>query len=42
MSDPSARGARKPSRWLLAALVAFVVGVYLITIMAHMRGTSGG
>jgi hypothetical protein len=42
MSEPPARGARKPSPWVLAARVAFVVGVYLITIMAHMRGTSGG
>lgn len=42
MGDRSAHGMRKPSRWLLAGLVAFVVSVYLLTILARMGSTSGG
>ncbi len=42
MGDRLARSARKPSRWVLAGLVAFAVSVYLMTILSHVRGAGGG
>jgi hypothetical protein len=42
MPDRTAHGARKPNRWLLAGLVVFVVSVYAATIIAQLRGVSGG
>lgn len=42
MGERSPHGTRKPSRWLLAGLVVFVVSVYVATILARMQVTSGG
>ena len=42
MPERTENGARKPNRWLLAGLVAFVVSVYVGTIIAHLRVASGG
>jgi hypothetical protein len=42
MPERTAHGARKPSRWLLAGLVVFVVSVYVATILARMLVTNGG
>jgi uncharacterized membrane-anchored protein YhcB (DUF1043 family) len=42
MRDLSASSARKPKRWLLVTLVAFVVGVYVMTILVRLGGAGGG
>ncbi len=40
--DRSAPRVRRASPWLLAGLIAFAVGVYLMTILAYMAGYGGG
>jgi len=40
--DRSSPRARRASPWLLAGLIAFAVGVYLMTILAYMAGYRSG
>ena len=40
--DRSSLRVRRASPWLLAGLIVFAVGVYLMTILAYMAGFGGG
>lgn len=42
MKRASGTDARKPSPWLLAALIAFAVGVYVVTIVLYAKSPAGG
>lgn len=42
MKRSSGHDARKPSRWLLAVLFAFALGVYLVTVVIYMKNPNGG
>jgi hypothetical protein len=42
MGRGSGSDGRKPSLWLLAALIAFAVGVYVMTIVFYAKSPAGG
>jgi hypothetical protein len=42
MKRDSDSDGRKPSPWLLAALIALAVGIYLVTIVFYTKNPAGG